>query len=74
MECYKNIVLESVENGYILRCTKEKKEGNGTYDIPMYKPMEFVYQENQVDDAVKKMKELRAYNKKEKKEYESEED
>lgn len=74
MECYKNIVLESVENGYILRCTKEKKEGKGTYDMPMYKSMEFVYQENQVDDAVKKMKELRAYNKKEKKEYESEED
>lgn len=66
---YKDIILEAVENGYILRCREMVKEGNGTYDMAMPKSREFVYQDNQLDEAVKKMKEMKEKSKKEKKEH-----
>ena len=64
---YCDIRLESVENGFILRYTEKKKNGNDEYAMPMMKSKELVYQEDQLDQAVAKIKELRS--KKEKKDY-----
>lgn len=57
---YCNIMLESVENGYILRYTEKKKNGNDEYSMPMMKSKELVYQDNQLDEAVAKLKELKS--------------
>jgi len=64
---YCDIRLESVENGFILRYTEKRKNGNDEYAMPMMNSKELVYQEDQLDQAVAKIKELRS--KKEKKDY-----
>ena len=68
----KNIILESVENGYILRCNKVEKSKGRTFDMPIHRSVEYVYQEDQLDEAVEKMKELRNHNGKKGKEEEYE--
>lgn len=60
---YKDIILESVENGFILRCRKEEKGEGRTFDMPMQRSEEYVYQEDQLDEAVAKIREYRKHNK-----------
>lgn len=71
MSHYKNIMLEAVENGYKLSYVECEKNGSGPFTNDIYRPKEYVYQDDKLDEAVEKIKYLKAENakKKNKREY-----
>lgn len=64
MSEYKDIRLEAVENGYVLRYCECEKNGTGPFVNDILRPKEYVYQDDQLDEAVAKIKAMKAKNKK----------
>ena len=64
MAYYKDIKLESVENGYFLSYYECEKNGTGPFMNDILRLKEYAYQDDQLDEAVDKIKAMKAKNKK----------